>query len=143
MRQNEGKHSGCDSIPQGFTSIFSTTPIVQLAQDHDFMKIFSSTLVVQPIDFASKPFQFQRCTFIDVNLDWSQSDFEKSIFKGKAIVQPTKPFFINPRFHDHQSGWKSQALDVVDTKIWAKSPYFEEGESSYQNQCPQSLENFE
>ena len=58
---------------------------------------------------------------------------DKSIFRGKAIVQPAKPFFLNPRFHDQQLGSKSQAPSKVTSKLWTKPSTFEKGESSSQN----------
>ena len=45
---------------------------------------------------------FQRCSFVSRNSTkdvLGEKDF-KTIFRGKAIVQPAKPFCLNSRFQD-------------------------------------------
>ncbi|GLJ20109.1 hypothetical protein SUGI_0364920 [Cryptomeria japonica] len=129
-RCEDMRQTGSDPAFHEFSSIFSSTPFVQPARDHDFGQIFSSTPVVQPIDST---FPFQRCPFRDINSKRLLSTTDKSIFKGKAIVQPAKPFFLNPRFHDRRSQLTSKP---------GISPYFEKGESSHLHQQLQPPNSF-
>ena len=45
------------------------------------------------VSFAEKNVGHQRYVTRDFDKDFSK------IFRGRAIVQPAKPFFVNPRFH--------------------------------------------
>ena len=130
MQQEQGIPTASDHFFHDFSSIFSSTPIVQPAGDHDhkFRQIFSSTLVVQPISSFLNSFPFQKCPFRDINSKWLPNTTDKSIFKGKAIVQPTKPFFLNPHFHDQRMQQGSKGSQQVNFDI---SPHFEKGESSH------------
>ena len=64
----------------------------------DPLQFFSSTPVVQPVKAIMHSSQFQSCKFPIKNLVQGFN----SIFRGKAVVQPAKSFFVNPRFTDHQ-----------------------------------------
>jgi hypothetical protein len=84
----------------------------------DPLQIFSSTPVVQPAKAVS---QFQSCKFPIKN---SVQGF-KSIFRGKAVVQPAKPFFVNPRFTDHRG--KSFQNGVPESMLNMKFPPIDKG----------------
>ena len=86
QRQNKDMLPTNDSDLPDICSIFSTTPIVQPAREHDFTRIFSSTPVVQPIKSAQVPLPFQKCSFRNINSRGMQIVRDKSIFRGKAIV---------------------------------------------------------
>ncbi len=110
---------GSDPALHESSSIFSSTPFVQPTWEYDFRQIFSDTPIVQLVDSMSNPFLLQRCHFRDINSKRVSRTTHKSIFKGKEIVQPAKPFFLNPQFHDRRS------------QLTSKYPYFEKGESSH------------
>ena len=88
---------------------------------------------VQPIKSAQVPLPFQKCSFRNINFGGTQIVRDKSIFRGKAIVQLAKPFFLNPHFHDQRLGSKSQAPSNVTSKLWIEPSTFDKGESSSQN----------
>ena len=87
----------------------------------DPLQIFSSTPVVQPAKAVMHSSQFQSCKFPIKN----RVQGFKSIFRGKAVVQPAKPFFVNPRFTDHRG--KSSKKGVPDSKLKMKIPPIDEG----------------
>lgn len=129
--QNKGIQQKYD-FPD-ISHIFSNTTIVQPAQDHDLNHIFSSTVVVQLVKSTQSDFPFQKCSFRNMNVGESENGNVKSIFKGKAIVQPTKPFFLKPCFHDHRLDAKFQARGnkhCLASKTWKEVSTFEKGESS-------------
>ena len=84
----------------------------------DPLQIFSSTPVVQPAKAVS---QFQSCKFPIKN---SVQGF-KSIFRGKVVVQPAKPFFVNPHFTDHRG--KSSQNGVPESMLKMMFPPIDKG----------------
>ena len=87
----------------------------------DPLQFFSSTLVVQPAKAVMHSSQFQSCKFPVKNLVQGFN----SIFCGKVVVQPAKPFFVNPRFTDHRG--KSSQNGVPESMLKMKIPPIDEG----------------
>ncbi|GLJ19979.1 hypothetical protein SUGI_0362320 [Cryptomeria japonica] len=76
----------------------------------DFLHIFHLPPIVQRVTRVLRQQTdegFQRCPFVEKNISQTHPGHPrqtyikgfKRIFCGKAIVQPTKPFFVNSRFH--------------------------------------------
>ena len=87
----------------------------------DPLQKISSTPIVQPVKTVMHSSQFQSCKFPVKN---SVQGF-KSIFHGKAVVQPAKPFFVNPRFTDHRG--KSSQNGVPESMLKMKIPPIDKG----------------